>query len=374
MLKSYWQSLFADPTGTPVLVRRLLIEQAWAQRRRYGMAFGLMVIAAGATAACAYLIGNVINAAYVDKNLPGIFWLALGTAALFMLKAAATYGSSLTLARIGNRIVAHNQRAMFAKLLQQNVAYFGDRHSSELMARLSTGAAAASSVLNLLVTSIGRDLVSLVGLVTVMAVQDPIMSLFSVVVVPPAMLVLRKLIKRIKTIAHQQFTGTSRILETLQETVQGVRIVKAFTLEDAMRARFDAHVAELEKESNKWARVAYRSSPLMEALGGFAIAGALIYGGFRVIETGATPGQFFSFLAAFMLAYEPAKRLARLNIDLNSGLVGVRILFDVIDHPPTEAPDEAKPALKITEARVEFNDVRFGYRPDEPVIRGMTFG
>ncbi len=100
-----------------------------------------------------------------------------------------------------------------------------------------------------------------------------------------------------------------------------------------MRARFDAHVAELENESNKWARVAYRSGPLMEALGGFAIAGALVYGGFRVIETGATPGQFFSFLAAFMLAYEPAKRLARLNIDLNSGLVGVRILFDVIDHP-----------------------------------------
>jgi ATP-binding cassette, subfamily B, bacterial MsbA len=373
MLNSYWQSLFADPAGTPALVRRLLIEQAWGQRRRYGMAFGLMVIAASATAACAYLIGNVINAAYVDKNLPGIFWLALGTAALFMLKAAATYGSSLTLARIGNRIIAHNQRAMFAKLLQQNVGYFGDRHSSELMARLSTGAAAASSVLNLLVTSIGRDLVSLVALATVMAVQDPIMSLFSVVVVPPAMLVLRKLIKRIKTIAYQQFTGTSRILETLQETVQGIRIVKAFTVEDAMRARFDAHVAELEKESNKWARVAYRSSPLMEALGGFAIAGALIYGGFRVIETGATPGQFFSFLAAFLLAYEPAKRLARLNIDLNSGLVGVRILFDVIDHPPTEAPDEDKPALKLATSRVEFANVQFGYRPGERVIRNLSF-
>jgi subfamily B ATP-binding cassette protein MsbA len=373
MLKSYWQSLFADPAGTPALVRRLLIEQAWAQRRRYGLAFGLMGIAAATTAVVAYLIGNVINAAYVDKNLPGITWLAMATAALFTLKSAATYGSSLTLARIGNRIIAQNQRAMLAKLLQQNVGYFADRHSSELMTRLSTGAAAASSVLNLLVTSIGRDLVSLVALATVMAVQDPIMSLFSVAVVPPAMLVLRKLIKRIKTIAHQQFTGTSRILETLQETVQGVRIVKAFTLENSMQARFDAQVAELEKESNKWARVAFRSSPLMEALGGFAIAGALIYGGYRVIETGATPGQFFSFLAAFMLAYEPAKRLARLNIDLNSGLVGVRILFDVIDHPPTEAPDDDKPPLKLDAARVELANVQFGYRPGERVIRNLSF-
>jgi ABC-type multidrug transport system fused ATPase/permease subunit len=373
MLTSYFQGLFADPHGTPALVRRLLLEQAAGQWRRYALAFGLMGVAAATTALGAYLIGDVINQAYVHRNLPGIFWLALATAAIFMVKALATYGSSLTLARIANRIIAENQRKMFARLLQHNVAFFAERHSSEFMARLTTGAAAASQVLNLLVTSIGRDLVSLLGLATVMAVQDPIMSLLSVMVVPPAMLVLRKLIKRIKTIAHHQFTGSTRILETLQETLQGIRIVKAYTLEERMRSRFDAYVAELENESNKWARVAYRSSPLMEGLGGFAIAGALIYGGFRVIETGATPGQFFSFLAAFMLAYEPAKRLARLNIDLNSGLVGVRILFDVVDHPPTEAPDLDKAPLKLAAARLEFANVQFGYRPGEKVIRNLSF-
>jgi ATP-binding cassette, subfamily B, bacterial MsbA len=373
MLGSYFQRLFADPHGAPALVRRLLVEQAARQWRRYALAFGLMLIAAVTTALGAYLIGDVINLAYVHKNLPGIFWLALATAAIFMVKALATYGSALTLARIGNSIIAENQRKMFAKLLQHNVGFFADRHSSEFIARLTTGAAAASQVLNLLVTSIGRDLFSLIGLAAVMAWQDPVMSLFSVAVVPPAMLVLRKLIKRIKMIAHEQFTGNTRMLETLQETVQGIRIVKAFTLEEGMRRRFDANIADLEKESNKWARVAYRSSPLMEALGGFAIAGALIYGGYRVIETGATPGQFFSFLAAFMLAYEPAKRLARLNIDLNSGLVGVRILFDVVDHPPTEQPDGEKPALKLTTARVEFADVQFAYRAGEKVIRNLSF-
>jgi ATP-binding cassette subfamily B protein len=294
-----------------------------------------MAIAALATALGAYLIGDVINQAYVHKNLPGIVLLAFATAGIFLIKALATYGHALTLARIGNSIIADNQRKMFARLLEQNVAFFADRHSSEFIARLTTGAAAASQVLNLLITSIGRDLLSLIGLATVMAVQDPVMSLFSVIVVPPAMLILRRMIRRIKMIAHQQFTGTSRILETLQETIRGVRIVKAFTLEDRMRQRFDKQIVELENESNKWARIAYRSGPLMEALGGFAIALALVYGGYRVIETGATPGQFFSFLAAFMLAYEPAKRLARLNIDLNSALVGVRILFDIIDHPPT---------------------------------------
>jgi len=372
MLKSYFQRLFADPNSTASLVRRLLTEQAAGQWRRYALAFGLMGIAAASTALGAYLIGDVINQAYVHKNLPGIIILALVTAVIFMIKAMATYGQALTLARIGNRIVADNQRRMFARLLQHNIGFFADRHSSEFMARLTTGAAAASQVLNLLITSIGRDLLSLIGLATVMAVQDPVMSLLSVIVVPPAMLILRKMIRRIKTIAFHQFTGSTRILETLQEALQGMRTLKAFTLEDGMRARFDMHVAEVEKESNKWARIAYRSGPLMEALGGFAIAGALVYGGFRVIETGATPGQFFSFLAAFMLAYEPAKRLARLNIDLNSGLVGVRVLFDIIDHPPTEQPDDDKPPLALSVAHVEFANVQFSYHPGEKVIRNLS--
>ena len=105
----------------------------------------------------------------------------------------------------------------------------------------------------------------------------------------------------------------------------------------------------------------------MEAMGGFAIAFAMIYGGFRVLETGATPGQFFSFLAAFMLAYEPAKRLARLNIDLNTALVGVRILFGILDAPPTERAEDGRPPLKLANAQVEFVKVQFSYRPGETV-------
>jgi ATP-binding cassette subfamily B protein len=373
MLGSKFKLLLEDRESAPALIHRLLTEQAFGQWKRYAVAFALMGVAAGATALCAYLIGDVINAAYVDKNLPGIVTLALVTAALFAIKGAASYAQAVMLSRIGNRIVAQNQRRMFEALIDQNIAFFSNRHSSEFMSRLTTGAAAASQVINLLVTAFGRDLLSLIGLVAVMVIQDPVMSLFSFVVAPPAFLVLRKMIRRIYGIARNQFTGGTRILETLQETLNGIRVVKAYTLEDVMRARLEANVAELEHESNKWARVAHRASPLMEALGGLANAMALIYGGFRVIETGATPGQFFSFLAAFMLAYEPAKRLARLNIELNSGLVGVRILFDVIDTPSTEPNDDSKPALQITNAQVEFDDVRFSYRPNEITIRGMTF-
>jgi subfamily B ATP-binding cassette protein MsbA len=355
------------------LIRRLLAEQGLVHWRKYAFAFTLMAISASCTALSAYLIGNVVNQAYVNKNLTGIVILGGITAALFTVKGLATYGHSVILSQIGNRIVANNQRSVFAKLLNEGIGFFSDRHSTEFIARLSAGAAAATQVLNLLITSLGRDLLSLIGLLTVMVVQDPLMSFISFVVAPPAFLVLRKLIRRIYGIARAQFQGGTRIIETLQEMLQGIRIVKAFTLEDIMRERFDRNVAAVEHEANKMARVSNRASPLMETLGGCAIAIALTYGGYRVIETGATPGQFVSFIAAFLLAYEPAKRLARLNIELNSGLVGVRILFEVLDSPPSEPADDDKPALLIKTPRLEFDDVHFAYRSDEAVLRGISF-
>jgi ATP-binding cassette, subfamily B, bacterial MsbA len=367
------KSSLADRNSALALVHRLLTEQAYGQWKRYAVAFVLMAVAAGATAASAWLVGNVINAAYVYRNVNRIVGMALLTGGLFFIKAMASYGHTLLLAKIGNRIVAQNQTAMFNALITQNVSFFSDRHSSEFIARMTAGANAATQVINLMITAVGRDLLSLIALLAVMIAQDPAMSLFSFVVVPPAFIALRKLIRRIYAIARNQFTGGTRILQTMQETVQGIRIVKAFTMEDVMRQRLEENVRALEDESNKFARVANRAGPLMETLGGFAVAGALMYGGIRVLQTGATPGQFFSFLTAFMLAYEPAKRLARLNVELNSALVGVRIMFEIVDHPPTEARDDQKPELAIRDARVDFNDVRFGYRPEDPVIRGMSF-
>jgi ATP-binding cassette subfamily B protein len=152
-----------------------------------------------------------------------------------------------------------------------------------------------------------------------------------------------------------------------------MRMVKAFSLEDEMRRRLTVSVEAVERDSNKMARVSNRSHPLMESLGGVAIALATIYGGYRVVESGATPGQFVAFLAAFLMAYEPAKRLARLNIDLNNNLVGVRVLYEIIDSPPGEVTDDDRPPLKLSAGRLEFSDVRFAYRPGTPVLRGMNF-
>jgi ATP-binding cassette subfamily B protein len=362
-----------DPYGAAILIRRLVMEQGALYWRRYLLAFALMAVSAATTAGSAYLLGQVINQAYVDKNVRGIAILSGVTVVIFIIKGAATYGHQVILSKISNAILANNQRQLFSKLMSESIAFFSERHSSEFLARLTAGANSVTQVLSLLINAVGRDVLSLVGLVTVMLMQDPYMALLGFAVAPPAMLVLRKLVKRIKGLAHNQFTGTADIMETMQESLQGIRTVKAFTLEQTMRERIDASITAVEQNANKMARVSNRSSPLMETLGGLAVAGGLMYGGYSVVALGATPGQFFSFLTAFLLAYEPAKRLARLNIELNSSLIGARKLLEIVDSPASEPDDDDKPALKLIDARVEWRDVTFAYRPNEPVLNRMSF-
>src|SRR6266853_1695415 len=278
-----------DPYGAAILIRRLIMEQGAAFWRRYLLAFLLMGVSAGATAGSAYILGQVINQAYVEKNVRGIAILSGLTVLLFLLKGASTYGHSVILSKISNAILANNQRRLFAKLMSESIGFYSQRHSSEFLARLTAGAKSITDVLNLLINAIGRDLLMLLSLVAVMVMQEPLMSLLGLLVTPPAMLILRKLVKRIKGLALNQFTGTADILEIMLESLQGIRTVKAFTLEEAMRQRIDASIAAVERNANKMARVFNRSSPLMEMLGGFAVAGGLLYGGYSVVALGATP-------------------------------------------------------------------------------------
>src|SRR3979490_365836 len=333
-----------DPYGAAILIRRLITEQGATYWRRYLLAFGLMAVSAATNAGSAYLLREVINQDQCQKNDRGIAILSGVTILIFMLKGAATYGHSVILSQISNAILANNQRRLFAKLTNESVPFFSERHSSEFLARLTSGANSVTQVLNLLINAVGRDVLSLIALVIVMLTQDPYMALLGFLVAPPAMLVLRKLVKRIKGLAHNQFTGTADIMETMQESLQGIRTGKAFTLEATMRERIDASITAVERNANKMARVSNRASPLMETLGGFAIAGGLMYGGYSVVAMGATPGQFFSFLAAFLLAYEPAKRLGRLHSQVNSNLIGARKLLEIVDSPSSEPAEADNPA------------------------------
>jgi ABC-type multidrug transport system fused ATPase/permease subunit len=372
MLTRFWRGLFADPNGSPALIRRLLVEHGGSHWRRYVTALVMMAVGAGCTAGMAVIFGLGIDQAYTERNFSGVALVGVVLIVLLTVKGLATYRQAVTMARIGNEIIACNQRRMFDKLLAQDAGFYADRHSSEFAARITYGAGSAAQVLNLLINALGRDVLSLIGLVAVMVWKAPLMAIVAFMVMPPAVLTVRKLMKRVRAITLTQFGGGADILKTMQETIQGFKVIKAFNLENAVRDQVYDSIASVERASNKLARVSNRSTPLMEALGGVAIAIVFIYGGYRVLVLNLPPGELFSFITAFLLAYEPAKRIARLNIELHNALTGVQVLFDVLDIPDRRQA-EARPDIAVTRGCIEFDRVSFAYKAGSPVLRQLSF-
>jgi ATP-binding cassette subfamily B protein len=224
-----------------------------------------------------------------------------------------------------------------------------------------------------MITSLGRDTLTTVGLIVVMVIEDPRMAAIALAVLPVAVFGIGRLIRQVRKWARRSYDGSTRILQVMQETVLGFRIIKSFNLESVMTARMDECVADVERAANRMAAGSAISSPLSDALAGVAIAGVIFYGTWRVTVAHADPGSFFAFIAALLMAYEPAKRLARVNLDIQNGLVGARLIYEILDAPAAEGRRPAAPPLAVPEGRIAFEDVVFGYRPGEPVLRRLSF-
>lgn len=360
------------------LVRRLLSEHGRAHAGAYAAAMLLMGISAAATAGSVALLRPVING-MVDIGTPNsggfhqLRLLAFAVGGLFMLRGVATFGQLVTMSRTGNMIIASMQTRLYQHVLGQPVAFFGDRQSSDLIARLALAANGVRDTLQSLVTSAGRDVVTVAGLVIVMVWDDPRMTLLAFSGMPIGAFLFGKVIRRIRKFARRSFDGSARIMHTMQETVQGIRIIKSFNLEEMMRERMRLSVREVQKAANRMATGVALSSPISETLGGVVIALVILYGSWRVAVAHADPGSFFSFIIAMVAAYEPAKRLSKLNLDLQNGLVNVRLIYDVLDEPLPAAARPGGPALVVGSGRITFEDVRFGYRPATTVLDGLTF-
>ncbi len=352
------------------LIRRLLGDQGAKHRKGYAFATAMTIVVAAMTTSSAWIMKEIVNKIFVGKELAAVWIIGGAIVAIYAVKGFSTYGQTVVLARVTNAIVADVQRRIFEKMLAMKLAFYDARHSSEFIARQAFISQSAGGTLNLLITGL-RDLLTMIGLFAVMVAQDPLMSALALIVAPGLVIGIRELGGRVKTVMLNEFYGFGAILESLQELALGVRIVKAFTLEPFMRERQAAAIAGFERAANKLSRVGARSSPLAETLAGVAIAIVVVYGGLRVIEFGQPAGNFFTFITALMLAFEPAKRLARLHIDLASSLIGVELLYQFLDEPSQEFERGDEPELGVTTGRIEFRDVHFAYRPGEPVLRGL---
>jgi len=353
------------------LIKRLFSENGRRYLPRYMLAFFFMMVVAVTTAASAWIMEDIVDDVVVENDPARVRIIAATVVLVFLLKGLATYAHRVILARIGNNIVARVQKRLYKHVLSQDLAFHQKMQGGDLVTHMSTNAAAVRSVLELLVTSVGRDLLTVIALVAVMFFKDPLMSLVTLVIGPVAILGIRYLVRRVKSVAKAQFTHLASIVAAMQETATGIRIIKAFNLEGKMSNRMNSAIESVEERTNRMAMLNARSSPIMETLGGCAVAVVILYAGWSVKENGKTPGEIIAFLTAMLLAYDPAKRLAKVSVQLRSKLVGAGLLYDVIDTEPTLREKEGAKVLAIGDGAIQFNDVSFAYS-QVPALNGIT--
>jgi ATP-binding cassette subfamily B protein len=391
------------------LIARVLRENFRTYIGRYIIAFILMGFTAGATGVSVFLMKNVTSVVFGEpsrepvakvvapdldpsigeklSNLnvwllqwfttsdhPGLLQLvnvSLAIVLVFAVKGLSDYGSSVILSKIGNSIVAIQQYRISSHILKQSLSFFVHFPSSDLLSRTGYAANSARSVMNLLITRV-QDLLTALALVTAMFVLDWKLSCGALFVMAPVVILLGNIIKRIKKIANAQFKSSIKVVSATHEAILGTKLIKTYNLESLMLRRFSDTIGEVEQRSNKMAKISARTSPTMEMAGGIAIAVLIFYGGYRNIVYGQSPDALIAFLTALLLAYEPVKRIAKLNVSLQSSLVGVELLYQLLDsdHTIPDAPD-AKP-LRIDKGGIKLDHVSFGYRPGSPVVHDVS--
>jgi ATP-binding cassette subfamily B protein len=362
-----------DPGEIVAVIRRIISENGREYAWHYAGAVLCLVSIAATTAFAAWVMRDVVDEIFYRQRSDLIVLICVAIIVAFAIRGMATYGQSVILAKVGNNLVARYQKRIFDHLMKLDIGFFTEMRSGRLAAQINQNVGGIRDLLGTTLTAIARDLVSLVALVGVMIIQDPVLSMIALLIGPPLVFTVNYLMRRLRGVTRQAVEINSRLIGAMQEATQGVAVVKAFTMEEQLSRRMSKLIATAEVRSNKIARVSERLTPIAEMLAGFAIAGVIAYAGYRATYGGQLPGAVFSFITALLLAYDPARRLARVQVGLERSLVNARMIYEILDLEPQQGDEPGAPALEVEKGEVRFNEVSFAYSENLPVLYGVDF-
>lgn len=359
--------------STASLLGRLFRESMRGYARWFFAALACMALMAAATAASAWLMEPVVNDIFVNRDESMLMPVGLAVFAVFIVKGLANYGQATLMAYVGLRIVTDNQNRLFDKLSRMDVKFFQDSNTGGLISRFLVDINQMRGAVSNAWVSLGKDAMTLIGLIGVTFYQDWRLALIAFIIFPAALLPIVKLGRRMRKVTANTQREMGLFTTLLEQTIQGIRVVKAYSMEAYERGRVSEIVERVFNLTMKAERTRALSSPIMETLGGVAVGIVIFYGGYRVIHGNTDAGSFFSFITALLLAYEPMKRLANLNAALQQGLAGADRLFQMLDMEPAiqEAPN-ARDLSKPVKGAVEFRNVGFAYTSDRTTLNDLS--
>lgn len=318
-----------------------------------------------------FLVQRIIDDVFTRKDQLALTYLPLLILALFAFRGLMNFGQSYFNDYVGLRIINDVRNALNRHFQSLSVSFFYKHPTGTLIARVNSDVQLLRYAITDAVASFMKDAVSLTALVVVAFLKDWVLATMAFVVFPASVLPVMRLSRRIKRFTRRGQIRTGTLTALLQESIQGNRIVKAFSMEGYEDQRFKEENWRLFKQSLRASRIKAVVAPSMEMLASFGIVGVVWYGGWSVNAGGRTQGEFMAFMAAMFLMYGPFKGLARTYTAVHQGLAGAERVFEILDEAPEidDKPD-AQVARPFSQS-IEFHNVSFGYK-ETPVLKGVN--
>lgn len=362
----------AAHTTSKLLVRRIFREELWPQRLRILLTFVCMVLVAAASAGMIYLLKDVVDDILIAKDRQMLYLLPAIIIGLALMTGIAGYFEAVNMEVIGHRLTANLQKRMYRGIIWADLQFFHDNSVGGLISRFINDANLLRYSIAKALTGLVKDSLSIAFLTAILITHNWFLAFLTVVVFPIAFYPIIRIGRRLRKISRNTQIETGELTTLLDETFQGVRHVKAYTMEEREAERAAGAIERIFSLTRKAARVQAISRPLMETLGGIALALAILYGGFAVIEGTMTTGALASFLAALLAAYKPMKNIANLNATLQQGLAAAQRVFSILDLKARIADRPGAIPVTTIRGEIALEDVHFRYTADGKALDGIT--
>ncbi len=367
----------APKSGYGILARLLkTYTRPYAGQIAVAMLF--MLMAAGATASFAKLLQPVLDKAMIGvQENPETVHVIIPLGALilvsFMVRGFATYLQTTKMNKISQSIVADIQKDVFSHFMTLDLKFFHDNPSGHLVSRVTNDVNVMRASVSDTMTGIGANFLTLAFLLSVMFMQDWRLTLITLTAFPITSGLVFILGRRLRKISKNIQAQTAYLMGVLTQIFQGIRQVKAYGMEDAERKKAGEAVWSVRELNIKAVRVGNLSTPINETLVGLVTFGIIVYGGYQIAQGSLTPGGLISFIAAFGLAYEPMKKLAKMNNSLQLGLGAAERVLDMLDTRPYILENQNAKLLSNRLPGIDFESVGFSYAPNETALNGISF-
>lgn len=358
---------------TAKLVKRLVRDYLSAHYGLLALAIAFMIVAAGMTAAFATIIEPVIDQVLVAGNTSRIWGLGAGIFLIFFIRGIASYMDVILMNRIGQKIVAVIQTQMFEHFMNLDLKFFHENPSGQLISRVVNDVDVLRGAVTDSLTGMGKSALTLILLIGVMFYQDWVLAIAAFTIFPFAVFFVIWIGRRLRRMSGDIQSGKANLSDRLSQIFQGIRLVKAYGMEQHEKERAGHDITRVRKLIIKSVNIANLSTPVNEALVGLVVFGIIVYGGYQVAAGEATAGQLLSFITAFTLAYEPMKKLAKLNNQLQFGLGAADRVFQMLDLEASIQDKEGAVNLSVTQPEITFDGVEFRYEDEEKrALKGIT--